>query len=89
MIDNVATRSYKSYVNVIGPTSNPQPNSINSSTTDNVQTNVVNTCATPARPSQMDLVVPNAPRISRRRTIPAPQLSAARRNIFYFIVNEE
>ena len=57
---------------------------VNSSTT--ICNNVP---ATPARASKRPLVAPNAPRISRRRIMTADQMSAARRNIFYFVINEE
>ena len=45
--------------------------------------------ATPARASKRPLVAPNAPRISRRRIMNPSQYSAARRNIFYYLINEE
>ena len=45
--------------------------------------------ATPARANKRPLVAPNAPRISRRRIMNRDQYSAARRNIFYYMINEE
>ena len=45
--------------------------------------------ATPARANKRPLVAPNAPRISRRRIMNPGQYSAARRNIFYYLINEE
>ena len=75
MIDNLATTSRRGHIISYDSAEAPNNNNYNSS---------------PVRhTNKRPLVVPNAPRISRRRVIPAPQLSAARRNIFYFIVNEE
>ena len=53
-------------------------------------TNISNSVtATPARATKRPMVAPNAPRISRRRIMNPGQYSAARRNIFYYLINEE
>ena len=43
----------------------------------------------PARVYDRHLVVPNAPKVERRRHVPASQFTGARRNIFLFLINEE
>ena len=53
-------------------------------------TNISNSVtATPARATKRPMVAPNAPRISRRRIMNCDQYSAARRNISYYMINEE
>ena len=56
---------------------------------DNSLENSINPSTTPVRPRKRALVIPNTPRISRRRIMNVRQFSTARRNIFYFVVNEE
>lgn len=77
MIDNIA----KASIGSDGPSQLPCETSntirINTSTTS------------PVRVYDRQLVVPNAPKIERRRRLTASQFSTARRNIFYFMVNEE
>ena len=77
MIDNIAKLSNKTD----GVSKQPRQTSIS---------NEVNTSATsPIREYNRNPVLPNAPKIERRRHIPASQYSTARRNIFIFLVNEE
>ena len=45
--------------------------------------------ATPTRATKRPQVAPNAQRISKRRIMNPGQYSAARRNIFYYLINEE
>ena len=105
MLDNIAKTSYRAYALSQGQEDCPHisSNDIAIMGTDNGSSKSISNCqleitqrnsnntptTTPVRPSKRSLVIPNAPRISRKRTMTAPQLSAARRNIFIFLVNEE
>ena len=105
MLDNIAKTSYRALVLSQGPTesSHISSHNVNTMVTDGSRTKSTSNCplelphtstnnvstATPVRRSKRSLVVPNAPKISRMRTMTAPQLSAARRNIFNFLLNEE
>ena len=77
MIDNIAKPSVRSDGTSEQPSQTPNSSSVNSS------------FASPVRGYNRQLVVPNAPKIERRRRIPLSQFSTTRRNIFYFAVNEE
>ena len=77
MIDNIAKLTKKIDGDSQVPTQTPNSNGVNTSTTS------------PIREHNMNPVLPNAPKIERRRHIPASQYSTARRNIFIFLVNEE
>ena len=77
MIDNIAKGSNRSDDTSQLPSQNSNSSMIHTTT------------ASPVRDYNRMLVVPNAPKIERRRRIPASQFSAARRNIFYFAIHEE
>ena len=77
MIDNIAKPSVRS----VGTSEQPSQTANSSS--------VNRTFSSPVRGYSRHLVVPNAPKIERRRCIPLSQFSITRRNIFYFAVNEE
>ena len=77
MIDNIAKGSSRS----------DETSQIPSQNLNTIENN--NTATSPVRVYNRTLVVPNAPKIERRRRIPASQFSAARRNIFYYHIHEE
>ena len=77
MINNVAKGSSRSDDTSQAPSENA----------NNIMNNTTTT--SPVRVYNRILVVPNAPKIERRRRIPTSQFSAARRNIFYFHIHEE
>ena len=77
MIDNIAKVSNKSKGYSQQPRQTSNSNGVNTS------------AASPIREHNRNPVLPNAPKIERRRHIPASQYSTARRNIFIFLVNEE
>ena len=77
MIDNIAKGSGRS----------DDTSEVPSQNSNNIMNN--NTTTSPVRTYCRMLVVPNAPKIERRRRIPTSQFSAARRNIFYFHIHEE
>ena len=77
MIDNIAKGSGRSDDTFQVPSQNA----------NNIMNNT--TMTSPVRAYNRMLVVPNAPKIERRRRIPTSQFSAARRNIFYFHIHEE
>ena len=77
MIDNIAKGSGRS----------DDTSQVPSQNANNIMNNTTTT--SPVRAYNRMLVVPNAPKIERRRRIPTSQFSAARRNIFYFHIHEE
>ena len=77
MIDNIAKPSVRSDGTSEQPSQTPNSSSVNSS------------FASPVRGYNRQLVVPNAPKIERRRRIPLSQFSTRRRHLFHFAINKE
>ena len=77
MIDNIAKPSIRSDDTSEQPSQTANSSSVN------------RTFSSPVRGYSRHLVVPNSPKIERRRRIPLSKFSTSRRNVFYFAVNEE